>query len=371
MDALYRELQQHLDRMPVAFPATASGVELRILQKLFTEQQARIALCLGAIGESPRAIHKRIPTLSLPELTAALAEMARLGLIETYGSPTKPRYGKSPFVVGIYERQVNRLTPDLQRDILAYLDEAFGKAVHTRKTPQIRTIPVQESIKNASKVALFDDIFAFVKASEGPFAVMNCICRQGKDLIGEPCRQTHHRENCLTFGEAARSMVDRGAARFITREDTLEYLRQADRDGLVLEPQNAQNPLFVCCCCGCCCGVLTSAKKLPHPAELFHSNYTATVEDQLCSQCGECLQRCQMDALSLDTGPALVDATRCIGCGLCVTTCPSGAILLKNNQKSSTPPKDTAALYLQLVRERYGNWGLARIAAGRLLGRPF
>jgi Fe-S-cluster-containing hydrogenase component 2 len=371
MDALYRELQQHLDRMPVAFPSTASGVELRILKKLFTEQQARIALCLSVIGESLRTIRKRIPALSLPELATALTEMADQGLIERYGSPGKPRYGKSPFVVGIYERQVNRLTPELQHDILAYFDEAFGEAVHTRKTPQIRTIPVQESIKNASKVALFDDICAFVKASEGPFAVMNCICRQGKDLLGEPCRQTNHRENCLTFGEAARSMVQRGAARFVTQEESLEYLRQADRDGLVLEPQNAQDPLFVCCCCGCCCGVLTSAKKLPRPAELFHANYTAEIDADLCAQCGECLQRCQMDALSLNAGPATVDALRCIGCGLCVTTCPSTAIIMKNKPQITTPPKDTSALYLQLVRERYGNWGLARIAAGSLLGRRF
>ena len=78
-----------------------------------------------------------------------------------------------------------------------------------------------------------------------------------------------------------------------------------------------------------------------------------------------------MAALSLDGGPATVDALRCIGCGLCITTCPSTAIVMKNKPQITTPPKDTSALYLQLVRERYGNWGLAKIAAGSLLGRRF
>ena len=48
---LYRKLQRHLDRMPVAFPPTESGVEIRILQRLFTPDEARMALCLSAIPE--------------------------------------------------------------------------------------------------------------------------------------------------------------------------------------------------------------------------------------------------------------------------------------------------------------------------------
>ena len=73
-------------------------------------------------------------------------------------------------------------------------------------------------------------------------------------------------------------MVGRGAARFITKDETLAFLDRADREGLVVEPQNTQDPLFICCCCGCCCGVLTTAKKLPRPAAFFATNYHAAVE---------------------------------------------------------------------------------------------
>ena len=34
---VYKRLQKHLDKQPVGFPATVSGVERRILREVFTE----------------------------------------------------------------------------------------------------------------------------------------------------------------------------------------------------------------------------------------------------------------------------------------------------------------------------------------------
>jgi len=39
---IYRALQQYLDTMSLGFPPTESGIELKILQKLFTEKDARL-----------------------------------------------------------------------------------------------------------------------------------------------------------------------------------------------------------------------------------------------------------------------------------------------------------------------------------------
>lgn len=59
-EKLCRDLQRHLDRTPVGFPATDSGVEIRILKRLFTPGDARLALCLSALPEPPSTIHKRV-----------------------------------------------------------------------------------------------------------------------------------------------------------------------------------------------------------------------------------------------------------------------------------------------------------------------
>jgi Fe-S-cluster-containing hydrogenase component 2 len=75
-----------------------------------------------------------------------------------------------------------------------------------------------------------------------------------------------------------------------------------------------------------------------------------------------------MDAISLDTGTAAVAATHCIGCGLCVTTCPSGAMTLTRTAGNRRPPRDTATLYTAIFIERFGKFGAA-VAAGRHLLR--
>ena len=203
-ESLYRKLQQHLDRMPVGFPATKSGVEIRILQRLFTSEEAGIALELSAVPEPAAAIRKRFkPKLGLAELTDALERMAARGLILRISTEAGPRYGKLILAVGIYERQVKRLTAEFESDVREYMGEAFGEALHTGKTTQVRTVPVNRTVAVARSLSTYDDSRAYVQSCAGPFGVMPCICRRGKDLLGDPCRQTSLRENCLMIGPAA------------------------------------------------------------------------------------------------------------------------------------------------------------------------
>lgn len=80
MDDIYKKLAKHLDDMPGGFPATESGVELRILRRLFTPEEAELALALTLFPEEPARVAKRI---HLPEEETArrLEEMAKKGLI--------------------------------------------------------------------------------------------------------------------------------------------------------------------------------------------------------------------------------------------------------------------------------------------------
>src|SRR5664279_4449644 len=94
-DTLYRKLQQHLDRMPVGFPATESGVEIRILRQLFTPEEAELALEASAIPEPAATIHRRVKgEMTLDEVSGRLEEMADKGLILRIGSKRKPLYAK-------------------------------------------------------------------------------------------------------------------------------------------------------------------------------------------------------------------------------------------------------------------------------------
>ena len=121
-DTLYRKLQQHLDRMPVPFPATESGVEIRILRQLFTPEEAELTLEASAIPEPAATIHRRVePAMPLAEVANRLEQMAAKGLILRIQAPGGPLYAKMMFAVGFYERQLKRLTPELERDCREYI----------------------------------------------------------------------------------------------------------------------------------------------------------------------------------------------------------------------------------------------------------
>ena len=370
---VYRRLREHLDVMPVGFPATKSGVELSILRRLFTEEEAEAALLLSALPELLPRIHRRARgRWTAAELEALLDRLAAKGSIMGgghHGSGRKKAWSKAMLAVGMYEFQVDRLTPGLQRDMEAYIAEGFAGAFLGPKTKQMRTIPVNAKVVVERTVGRYDDARELVAAGEGPWAVMNCVCRQGRDATGEPCRQTDVRKTCLARKGVARHLLETGAAQELTREQALALLERAERDGMVVQPENAQDPLFVCFCCGCCCGVLRMAKEFPRPADVIHSNFRAEVSGEDCLDCGACRPRCPMDALETRNGKTAVDHGRCIGCGACIGVCPSEALRLVEKERPAAPPETHMALYKKILVERYGILGTARMIGSALLGR--
>jgi Na+-translocating ferredoxin:NAD+ oxidoreductase subunit B len=63
------------------------------------------------------------------------------------------------------------------------------------------------------------------------------------------------------------------------------------------------------------------------------------VEIDTCTGCEECVDRCQMDAITIVEDKAQIDLGRCIGCGVCVYHCPTDAITLVSRADFVEPPK--------------------------------
>ncbi|HQR68222.1 MAG TPA: 4Fe-4S binding protein [Thermoanaerobaculia bacterium] len=372
---IYRRLQQHIDVMPVGFPATDSGVELRILRRLFTEEEAAAALLLSAVPEPLSRIHARAPKghWTKEELERLLDGLAEKGAIMggrlAAGKGGAKRWSKAMLALGMYEFQVDRLTKELQQDLQQYIREGFSAAFLGPKTKQMRTIPVNARIVPERRVGRYDDARRLIGEGPGPWAVINCVCRQGKDLVGEPCRQTKVRRTCLLMKGMASYAIETGTGEALTGEQVLGLVDRAEREGMVLQPENAEDPLFVCFCCGCCCGVLNMAKQFPRPADYVHSNHRAAVDPELCTDCETCRSRCPMEALHTADGRTVVDEGRCIGCGACVTTCPAEALHLEKRGRDTVPPKTHDALYRKILVERFGLLGTAKVMGKAALGR--
>lgn len=347
---VYEQLAAKLDKLPGGFPRTAGGAEMRILRRLFAPEEAELALHLTLLAEEPRVIAYRAG-LPVEEATRRLEEMDAKGLLYSIQRPGQPRrYQAQQFIVGIWENQVNRLNPELIRDFEEYLEAGLSPE-RWRQVPQLRTIPVAESIPVQVEVMAYEQAEKLVR-SHRAIAVANCICRQEMRLLGNGCDKPE--ETCLVFGQAARHYIHTGRGRSIDQAEALSILRRAADAALVLQPGNSEEPLNICACCGCCCGVLRSLKRDPRPASLVASPFHASLNTATCEGCGLCVDRCQMEALALDGGHAVLDLDRCIGCGLCVSTCPTGSLTLVRKPAAEQPavPKDTVRAWIQWMQAR-------------------
>jgi len=354
---IYRRLQQHLDRQAVGFPATESGVELRLLERCFEPAEAEIALLLGFRFETLRAIVGRAADRGFDGWAVALAldAMARRGLIGVREVDGARHYRSWPLMIGFFEGQLRRLTPELLADFREYTGNlTFGAAFLASARPQMRTIPVEASLEGVRDVEPFDLLEVLVERTGGPITVGDCICRLARQMEGESCRRATRLETCVSFGDTARFCLAAEHGREIERDEALAVLRRNQDEGLVLQPSNTQRPEFICSCCSCCCGFLDIARRIPRPAEFWATNFHVAIDADECTGCGSCADGCPALAIKwIDATetPLLVDG-RCIGCGQCVAACPDGALCLEHNAKTIVPPENTDELLEQLMDGR-------------------
>jgi len=348
VDSVYRRLAEHLDRLPDGFAPSEGGADIRLLRRLFTPEEAELALHLTLEREEAGAIAARAH-LTEEAARERLEEMARKGLIFSAEAEGRVLYQAAPFVIGIYEFQVNRLSDGFLRDLGEYWSTVKERE-EPRMMSQLRTIPVNESVDTRLEVLPYENVYALVEAHDN-FAVAPCICRSRAKKLGRGCDAPI--ESCLIFGDFADYYVRTGRGRRISKDEVKELLVKADEANLVLNPTNSMLVSAICCCCGCCCGILRGLKYAPKPSEAVASSFIAEYDDSKCIGCLKCVDRCQMEAMTVDAGSVRLNKDRCIGCGLCVSTCPTGALsLVRKPDKGGRLPETFFDTWRTIAKQR-------------------
>jgi ferredoxin len=330
------------------------------LKHIFTPIQALVGSKLEFMPKPLPEIYKSLKeeSLTYEQVEETLDEMLKTGLImgtvKKVGEQEVKIYAATPFMLGFYEFQMNKMTEDFVHDVDKYFEEAFMDELNTTKIQQLRTIPIEKEIGVERDIANYDDFRYYLENCGEPIVLNECICRKKNDIIGKSCEKTDLREACFSFRSAGKAYLDRGLGRIITKEEALEIIEQAEREGLVLQAGNSQRPTSLCTCCGCCCNLLYNEKRLDAPAQFLGSNFFAQVDKELCTGCGTCETRCQMDAVDIIENLSNINLDRCIGCGVCVPTCPEEAItLIEKEEKDKTiPAKNIVETYLKIAEKK-------------------
>ncbi|MHB1006854.1 MAG: ATP-binding protein [Chloroflexota bacterium] len=359
----YAALAAALNALPNGFPRTPSGFELKILRRIFSPEEARMAAQLSRESETPEAVGERCG-LPAAVVAVSLKAMAKRGLVwpDFDRAAGIRRYRLAPFIVGIYEAQRDSMDHELAHLVEHYMADGGAAGMMSPQPALQRVVPARGSV--ASEWILpYDDVVAIVKEGN-TFSVGKCICREQQEELGTR-RCDNPLDLCLTINHQRRP----ARAGDISLEEALAVVARAEELGLVHSVSNFAGGLFyVCNCCGCCCGILRGINDWGIAASVARANYRAEVDAALCTGCEVCAGRCQMRAIASPEGLAVVDAARCIGCGLCVTGCPSEAVRLVRLPDAETihPPADflaweEARLAYRHAREHGGGTGAQNI----------
>jgi len=324
----YKRLAERLDALPNGYPATADGSELRLLAKLFTKEEAAIASELRLTLESPENIAQRISKIQsepvdVADLRTQLKKMSRRGLISAGKTDLGLGYGLMPFVVGIYEYQVDRVDAELAQLFEDYYQKAFVEMTSVRPAFH-RVIPVGESIHSDIEVQPFESVTEIVNKAQA-WGVLDCICRLQKSLVGDPC--DHPVDVCMIMSQRPDAFNNSSVIRPLDREGAMETLQRAADAGLVHSVSNQREEIsYICNCCTCSCGILRGIADYGIANAIARSTYLNQVDEGLCVGCEDCIEYCQFDALEMQASVVQVNALRCVGCGVCVPFCEDSAL---------------------------------------------
>jgi Pyruvate/2-oxoacid:ferredoxin oxidoreductase delta subunit len=238
---------------------------------------------------------------------------------------------KSPFL--------NELRNQIQGNYAAILPlfqhaPAVDRTVPAATGTPLKTIPVDRAVNLPAEFVLPSQSVEDIINKFEDIAVGHCFCRQRAGLLGKPCDTQAPTWNCFTFGKSARHTTAQGFAKKVTKAEALKTMKEAEQAGLIhkaFHPGSKESSpeTSICNCCKDCCDTFGLWRNGTLPL-INLTYYLAVIDEDACTGCGTCIERCPTDAVALnENGVAQREEAACIGCGVCARFCPEEAISLK------------------------------------------
>ncbi len=357
---IYQRLANHLFTLGSEYHPK-EGLE-EILRENFTPLEAEVALALPTkvMPLQPVGVDDIIGKVNLPgkELVDILEGLSGRGLLFS-GKTKEGKKGYALLQKGFGFPQTwfwkGERTPFANKMAELYDKYDRGKKLKrtypTSKTPAYQFIPVNETIEPELQAVYSYIMLEQVVEQAKAIAVAHCPCRVRHQLRGQGC--DHLLEVCLKFDDMAEYLIERGIGREVTKQEALGIIKKAEEDGLVHFVDNAFGDVkHNCNCCGCCCWALSPIKRRAIPRDVIMATYfIRETDEEECIGCGDCVELCPVDALTMGDDYPVVDEDWCVGCGICVVRCVNSAAKLRR-KSDQIPLHDFRELHERILAEK-------------------
>jgi Fe-S-cluster-containing hydrogenase component 2 len=359
---LIRYYEFQMGSMPrrEAFKKSLSGT--------FPEKDLRIFFLLPYLGFiSEEKFLKKLSRkgFSRDAFEESLTRLIPRGLVDKFQKKGEWGYERAPVIV-VLEMAVREEEDTSFRNITAKvmndMIEGAAEAIPT-KTPYYRVLPVEKTIQPDSASTLVEvnaavpdprqvlplDVISEMLKGVELIAVSNCYCRSAKQIVGDPCE--HPLETCFYFDELAQMKLQTDYARQIDYDEAMGILYDCETHGLVHNVSNCEGQIQTLCnCCECSCAVLKAWTRGMRNTTA-PSRYVVSLDTELCTLERVCLEACPVEALNVLDEVLVIDDGECLGCGLCIPSCPKGALHLSLRKSPPKVYKSNDALFRSIYAE--------------------
>lgn len=285
---------------------TEEDPRFKLLEKVVTEEMAEVALALEyRVHLKAEEIAKKCgkPVERTKEL---LWDLAMAGVATVKKEEDGDTFWYETWVPGIFEMVVNNKENVKKYPQIGKAFDDYGlmrNPVAAGNIPMghglMRVIPIETAINGDTRRASYEEVSKYINEAR-ILSVSDCSCRTSREEMNQGCG--HLKEDmCIQLGDAAEYYIRTGRGREITKEEAIDIIQRAERDGLMHQIPNTEgegHTHAICNCCGCSCYAMRAAGMYNNP-DMVRSNYVSTINPDKCVGCGECVEVCPTNAIRL------------------------------------------------------------------------
>lgn len=278
----------------------------KLLEKVVTEEMAEVALALEyRVHMTAEEVAQKCGK-PLERTRELLWDLAVAGVATVKREDKGDTYWYETWVPGIFEMVVNNKENVKKYPQIGKAFDDYGlmrNPVAAGNIPMghglMRVIPIETAINGETRRASYEEVSKYIDEAR-ILSVSDCSCRTSREEMNQGCG--HLKEDmCIQLGDAAEYYIRTGRGREVSKEEAIDIIKKAERDGLMHQIPNTEgegHTHAICNCCGCSCYAMRAAGMYHNP-DMVRSNYVSTIDATKCVGCGECVEVCPTNAIRL------------------------------------------------------------------------